>query len=427
MKNIKQALDIFWRRLRRYLNSFDLKDPKAIAGAAFLVLVLILYTISRLAEHEARVVQVIKEGEFKGKPIMGNASAAVSEARENSYAKSANEIISNQKSINDGLKKMEQRLTEIEQKTQKTIPDSSLSVATPAQSASIAPDMTNYNAEAIRVGAAPEVYTSGRVSGGEERYSKAPVTSGMGFIARTTSRGPEIISFPVASDSAKEEAGVVLPVGSYVKAKIIAGTDATTGEPDPVLLQLDYSSILPNQRKLDLSGCFMTAKAQADLSTERVKMKTLKLSCVSKRGLVFEKEVNGYVADDKDNKFAVSGPVNSKQGRVASMAFLAAVVEGVGKAVQQAQTSQQTTLGGSQAVVTGDEQKYLAGGAASNAAGMVAQWYLKQAESLLPSITVGSGRDVWIVVLDNVNLPETYFKKEDEKDARFSYLTRILD
>jgi hypothetical protein len=37
---------------------------------------------------------------------------------------------------------------------------------------------------------------------------------------------------------------------------------------------------------------------------------------------------------------------------------------------------------------------------------MVAQWYLEQAKELLPSIGVGSGQDVFVVMLDSIKVPQ---------------------
>lgn len=68
-------------------------------------------------------------------------------------------------------------------------------------------------------------------------------------------------------------------------------------------------------------------------------------------------------------------------------------------------------------------------GGASNAAGMVAQWYLQQSQSLSPTVEVVSGRDVWIFMKDKVSLPEEFFKKErtNSDEGIYSYFTRILD
>ena len=216
----------------------------------------------------------------------------------------------------------------------------------------------------------------------------------------------------------------------FVKAKILTGVDVPEGRTYPVLMVLDYSYVAPNDHKIDLSGCFMIAKAEGDLSTERVQMQPTKMSCVSKHGKMFERAVKGFVADDKDNSFAMQGKVQSKQGRVASMAFLASVIEGVGKAVQATQTTQSTNaFGGTQSAMTGDAEKYVVAGGAANAASMVAQWYLKQAQNLAPTVSVGSGRDVWIVMSEKVSLPEEYFKKEGVKgnEGIYSYFTRVLD
>ncbi len=211
----------------------------------------------------------------------------------------------------------------------------------------------------------------------------------------------------------------------------MTGVEAPEGKTYPALLELDYAYIVPNKHRIDLSGCFMIAKSQGDLSTERVQMQPTKLSCVSKEGRMFEREVNGFIADDKDNSFAVMGSVNSKQDRVAAMAFLSSIVEGIGKAIQQAQTTSQTTpLGGSQSVMTGNGAEYLAAGGASSAASQVTQWYLRQATNLLPTINIGSGAEVWIVMTDTVKLPTDYFRqntKGAQGESVYSYLSRVLD
>ena len=224
----------------------------------------------------------------------------------------------------------------------------------------------------------------------------------------------------------------MLPTGSYVKAKLLTGVEAPEGKSYPVLMQLDFAYVIPNHNRLDLAGCFIIAKAQGDLSTERVQMQASKLSCVSKRGGMFEREINGFVADDADNSFAVMGSVNTKQDRVAATAFLSSIVAGIGKAIQQAQTTQQTTpLGGAQAVVTGDQAKYIGAGGPAQAATLVTQWYLKQAQNLLPTINVGSGQDVWVIMQDQVDLPRDYFTQNTSEGAIhasiYSHFTRLVE
>jgi hypothetical protein len=270
-----------------------------------------------------------------------------------------------------------------------------------------------------------------------ERTESEPSTSSQeqfpkkrSFGKESGASGPAIIGFPVKAKSTPETLGVVLPPGSFVQAKLLTGIEAPEGKALPVLLQADYAFVGPNKTRIDLSGCFLIAKSTGNLSIERVEMQATKLSCVSKSGKAFEREVNGFIADDKDNSFAVMGSVNSKQDRVAAMAFLSSIVEGIGKAVQQAQTtSQANALGGTSSIISGDETKYMLAGGASSAASTITQWYLKQAQNLLPTINVGSGQNVWIIMQDSVQLPNWYFKKNasSHNQPMFSYLSRLTE
>ena len=250
---------------------------------------------------------------------------------------------------------------------------------------------------------------------------------------------------------------VKIPSGSFVKAKLLTGVEAPEGKALPVLLQADYAFVGPNKSRIDLTGCFLIAKSSGNLSIERVEMQVTKISCVSKSGRMFDKKINGFVTDAKDNAFAIMGQVNSKQDRVASMAFLSSVVEGISESLQQAQTTTQTySTGLTSSLVTGKSGQYMAAGGASSAASQVTQWYLKHAQDLLPTINVGSGQDVWLIVQDTVELPNWYFRKgevgteaplggkpiqrqdsldEDQRGSRrgsrveggFSYLSRFLE
>lgn len=240
-------------------------------------------------------------------------------------------------------------------------------------------------------------------------------------------RGPQIISFPVKSSGRKPDLGVKLPSGAFVKAKLLTGIEAPEGKALPVLLQADYAFVGPNKSRVDLSGCFLIAKSTGNLSIERVEMQTTKISCVSMSGRTFEREINGYVADGKDNSFAVMGSVNSKRDRVASMAFLSSVVDGIGKAVSQSQTSTNTNSNGSSSTtITGSQGKYIAASGASTAASTVTSWYLKHAEGLLPTINVGSGQEVWVIIQDSVSLPNWYFRRHFDEFGGISFLSNIM-
>lgn len=239
-------------------------------------------------------------------------------------------------------------------------------------------------------------------------------------------RSSSIINFPVKNKAKPSELGVRLPSGSFVKGKLLTGIEAPEGKTLPVLMQADYAFVGPNKSRVDLSGCFIIAKSTGNLSIERVEMQTTKISCVAKSGKMFERPLNGYVADGKDNSFAVMGIVNSKRDRVASMAFLSSVVDGIGKALSKAQTKTTTNQTGSSSEVTGSKVGYVAGSAASQAASTVTNWYLQHAQGLLPTINVGSGQEVWVIMQESVSLPNWYFEKLKPSSELAPFLSNII-
>jgi conjugal transfer pilus assembly protein TraB len=188
---------------------------------------------------------------------------------------------------------------------------------------------------------------------------------------------------------------------------MVSGVEANVREPYPVLLQLDYAFTGPNDSRIELSNCFMIAKARANMSTERVMMETDSLSCVRENGEHFKREAKGFVAGE-DNTFGATGTYISKQGQVLLAAVLASIAKNAGQAIADAQKV--TTITGADKAatatnITGSKAAYIGGAAMVDGATLVAQWYLEQAKELLPSIGVGSGQDVFVIMLDTVSVP----------------------
>jgi conjugal transfer pilus assembly protein TraB len=362
-------------------------------------------------DEDRRLIFRREEIDLSKTRVLGEPSEEVLKGKAQRLDKNASDLIETNKALLT-------RLSELEAKVKQISPQEAPAKPAPGEQA-VGVDASQALGSASAVeGAAPAQDGPTQALSAPVRFSKNPnrfesrIVGGPRHKARALSapQGPGVVNFPVARDKEEDELATTLPSGSFVKGVVLTGVDAHQEE-WPVLIQLDFAFVGPNKSSIDLSGCFVIAKARGDLSIERVIMQTEKLSCVSESGEMFERQVNGWVADDADNKFGVSGPVNGKRGRVLSAAFLASLVEGIGKAVQMSEsTTQVTALGGSQSAVSGDRGAYLAGGAAATAASKVADWYLKQAENLLPSITVGSGRRVWITVKDKVHLPVAFFR-----------------
>ena len=399
-----------------------------VIAAGVGLLLLLTYLASKGMERETYVFQSKDQVSFEGGKILGSTDS-IYKRRDQLLSKAIKDLETKQTTTDEKLSGIESRLTEILNRLNGT-QQPATGTASPTNNTQ---QQSNPNGEAPGFGNPPQPSSPSESYPTQQFYRERGAgmspSVGTGLAApRISAKGPATISFPV-KEAEVGELGVVIPSGSYVKAKMMTGVEAPEGKNYPVLLQLDYAFIGPNRTKVDLTGCFGISKAQGDLSTERVQMQMVKISCVSQKGKMFEREVNGFVADDTDNSFAVIGSVSTKQDRVAATAFLSSIVEGVGKAIQQAQTTQQTNaLGGGQSVVTGDQVKYIGAGGASNAASMVTQWYLQQANRLLPTINIGSGQDIWVVMQDKVELPNWYFRKADSQDKSvYSYFTKIAE
>lgn len=405
-----------WKKHHLRIKELTHKKP-IVVGLSVIGVLLVVNLFGLMSEKENRVIERGAAVSFQNGRILNDRESTFYYGKERLLSQKAQAMF-------EGQSKLEARLVELERKLQ----EANAAATTSSQTKTDLPPFVGTQTQSL--GIAPNAEATNQETP-IQLYGAPPgsvPTSGRSTVSQVKAKGPDLIAFPVKSDVKTE--GVVLPSGSYVKAKVLTGVDVPEGKTYPVLMVLDFSYIAPNDHQIDLSGCFMIAKAEGDLSTERVQMQATKMSCVSKKGKMFEREVNGFVADDKDGSFAMKGQVNSKQGRVAAMAFIAGVVDGVGKAVQASQTTQSTNpLGGGSSMMTGDAGKYAVAGGASNAAGMVAQWYLQQAQNLAPTVAIGSGRDVWIVMKDKVSLPEEYFKKERKNgdEGIYSYFTRVLE
>jgi hypothetical protein len=443
---IQQKLTLFFHRAYRHFNqtfpNLGRHQTPFLIGIT-LCLGAVLLTQSKESKNSLQIFQHESHLDFKNASILGNPGRTLLQEEESNLSKTQRSVLESQ-----NLLKKEVALLRLELEQLKTP-----GIVQPAPSGSPSPLVSRniYGPEPLP---SPDLILPPLQATIGEEFNHTRVTSDhlrtraaapkyfstgiglteMGKVQKERKVGTAMISFPVKSTGKAflKKPAIVLPSGSYVKAMLLTGIEAPEGKTYPVLMQLDYAYVIPNDKRLDLAGCFMIAKAQGDLSTERVQMQATKLSCVSRRGGMFERDVNGFVADHVDNSFAVIGQVNTKQDRVAATAFLSGIVSGIGKAIQLAQTTQQATpLGGAQSLITGDQAKYIGAGGVSDSASMVTQWYLKQAQNLLPTINVGSGQEVWIVMQDQTDLPKDYFTQnnlgEISNASIYSYFTRLID
>lgn len=247
----------------------------------------------------------------------------------------------------------------------------------------------------------------GNVSGNFQSPGK-PAGSYFAAPTQRLSSGVQVFAVSAGADTNL----TVLPAGSWVRAKLLTGVQANARYPYNVLMQLDYAYTGPNGIKIPLQGCLIIGGAMADLSIERVIISPHTLSCVRDNKQAFQRKIQGFVAG-KDSSNGMTGIFDSKQSKVFLAAVLSGVVKGASEAYEIAntQTDVVNSALGSQSVTKNFKGKFeelaVAKGV-GNASEMVTSWYLEQARALLPTMNVGSGQDLWVVITDGVDVPDLH-------------------
>lgn len=214
-----------------------------------------------------------------------------------------------------------------------------------------------------------------------------------------------------------------LPAGSFAKAILLGGVDASTSvssssDPRPVLLRVTDHGTLPRRFKSDLKACHILASSYGDLSSERVYMRLEKLSCTERlTGEISETQVSGYVVGE-DGRTGIRGIVTDKAGPLIRNSLVGGFFSGMGQffsAQQQKTFLPVTALGQIPAIAP---QQMLMSGASqgvSNAFEKYSEFFIKRAEQLQPVLQVAAGREVDIVFTQGTKFGETTVKKSLNK------------
>ena len=216
-------------------------------------------------------------------------------------------------------------------------------------------------------------------------------------------------------------AGLV-PAGAFAPIFLLNGLDAGTStaaqsNPTPVLVNVEDNANLPGSAKYNLKNCFVLGTGYGDMSAERVYVRFSRLSCVDKKDrLILSQEVAGYLVDS-DGKVGMRGKVFDRQGAKIGKALIAGFAQGLSGALGSAQSTVTSSVVGETTSISGGSALRASGlGGAQTAAGQLAQWYLKEAQSIFPVIGIDSGRKGTLVFTSSVSLAwgetDTQFTKD---------------
>jgi len=217
-----------------------------------------------------------------------------------------------------------------------------------------------------------------------------------------------------------------VPAGAYAKAKLILGVDASVGistqsDPPPILLRVlgpAISSIYEKEvQKTDIAGCLITGAAVGDLSSEKVFIKLVKMTCGKGEDVGIEIMVKGYVAGQ--GKSGVRGDVVSREGDLVAKTFLAGLVSGFGQGLAEKVApplnfSNGLTTQGSMS--NRDVLKQGLGKGVATSSDKLSDIFINKIEQYQPVISVPSGIDVEVVFVEGFDFNPKEEKAKNENN-----------
>lgn len=199
---------------------------------------------------------------------------------------------------------------------------------------------------------------------------------------------------------------VYLPAGTIITGVTMNGVNVGTGpaaraNPQIVEIRVKKNAIMPNGFQVNLENCQIIATGYGDLSARRVHLRPTVLSCVNNQGAVIESAIKGFVVGD-DGIAGMRGTVISHQGELLEKGVLAGFIGGIGSSFAPQAVSPLSINPGSTTQYQYPSASAVLGngiaGGTSNAATLVAKYYIQQAEQLTPTLQVNPGTSVDLVL-----------------------------
>lgn len=215
-----------------------------------------------------------------------------------------------------------------------------------------------------------------------------------------------------------------IPAGTMIEAATLNGLRASTSvssmsNPDEILIQLTDYGILPNNFRNNLKDCVIVADAYGDLSSETVKIRTSKLSCIEKEtGESIETDLVGMVVG-QDGYSGIKGTIVSIDQKYLANASIFGVMSGLaGIGIKEdSATYNPFTIGTGAVQPMSDKQRVtnnlLQGG--SNSLDKLSDYYIAHAERIQPVIEIDRGHPVTVAVLKGTYIGASTLRKAESK------------
>jgi conjugal transfer pilus assembly protein TraB len=232
-------------------------------------------------------------------------------------------------------------------------------------------------------------------------------------------------STPVTGKKGPEVPVKAIPVNAAMESVMLTGINARSNAAGgasvgsvmsannvgaPFVARIKGSAILPNGWKVsDLGDCFIGGSGIAILSTDRANVISNRISCIDKKGVIYEGAIKAYGVDLDGNQ-GITGRVVTKQGAILAKTFMAGIASGLGTAL-----SPTAIPGYNSNQVSGSTQgiqypngaliaQSSVGTGVSTAAAQLSKFYLDYAKEMFPVIEVDAGTRITWVLQETIEL-----------------------
>lgn len=222
----------------------------------------------------------------------------------------------------------------------------------------------------------------------------------------------EAIKNEVVEEVLAKKPTVFLPAGSNFEGILLNGMDAPTTaiakqHPVPTAMRIKTDAIMPNRYRYDVRECFVMLSGFGELSTERVQLRTVVLSCIKTDGAVIEAKIEGYVVGE-DGRLGMRGRLISKQGQLIAKSFVSGFFSGIAGGMAPLSVPQlNTTPGNTQQIQGPNINGMLTAGTAKGVADsgrMLSAFYLDMAKEMFPVVEIDANRRATIIIEKGVEL-----------------------
>ncbi|MEM6338604.1 MAG: TrbI/VirB10 family protein [Pseudomonadota bacterium] len=201
-----------------------------------------------------------------------------------------------------------------------------------------------------------------------------------------------------------------IPETAYVKGVMLGGISVSTAmgssaEPVPVVIRIKNRGNLPKNFNIDLEQCQIMGSAYGDLSSERAIIRAEVMSCRDiENELIHTTKISGVIYGD-DGFNGIKGKVVQTSSKHLKNAMVGSMISGfasAGKGQEQFSVSNIGITSKKKTMKDMAQDGTFAG--VSNASEKLADYYIKQAESMSPILLVSGGTKVDVVFTKGVYL-----------------------